>query len=168
MKYWSISSIFAYMYSKADICSSSVGWYAVQAPTVTPVYWKIWRSLQGMSSSTWYRKVGALILWCSAKYTLVKYVISFNLNSSVMQPSTLALLWTIVLSFFKALSMWYIHLYCHGSPILASYGRCTSKCYIGLNYFGGNIFSNLHKSTSISSSNFSIMSFLISLAHSCL
>jgi hypothetical protein len=53
-------------------------------------------------------------------------------------------------------------------PILASYGRCTSKCCIGLNHPGGNIFFNLHKSTGISSFNFSIMPFLISLAHSCL
>jgi hypothetical protein len=168
VKYWSISSIFAYMYSKVDTCSSSVGWYIVEAPTVIPVHWKIWRSLQGMSSSTWYRIVGVLTLWCYVKYTLVKYAISFNLNSSAMQPSTLALLWTITLRFFKTLSMWYIHLYYCGPPNLASYGRCTSKCCIGLNHPGENIFFNLHISIGISSSNFSIISFLILLAYSCL
>jgi hypothetical protein len=57
--------------------------------------------------------------------------------------------------------------YC-GPPSLASYGRCTSKCCIGLNHPGGNIFSNLHISTGISFSNFSIISFLISLAQSYL
>jgi hypothetical protein len=95
------------------------------------VHWKFWRSLQWMSSSTGYRIVGALTLWCSVKYTLVKYVICFNLNYSTMQPSTLALLPTIALSFFRGLSMWYIHLYCCGPPTLASYGRCISKCCIG-------------------------------------
>ena len=81
---------------------------------------------------------------------------------------TLALLPTIALSFFSALLMWYIHLYYCGPPTLASYGRCTSKCCIGLNHPGGKIFSNLHESTGISFSNFSIISFLISLAQSCL
>jgi hypothetical protein len=47
---------------------------------------------------------------------------------------------------------------------LASYGRCTSKYCIVLNHPRGNIFSNLHISTDISFSNFSIISFLISLA----
>jgi hypothetical protein len=149
-------------------CCSCVGWYGVEAPTVIPFHWQIWKSLHGMSSSTWYHIVGVLTLWCFVKYTLVRYVISFNLNYSAMQPWILALLWTIALMFFKTLSMWYIHLYCCGPPSLASYGRCTSKCCIGLNHPRGNIFSNIHISIGISFSNFAITSFLISWAHSCL
>jgi hypothetical protein len=49
--------------------------------------------------------VKALALHSSAKYTLEKYVISLRRNDSVMEPSTLALLMTIALRYFNALSM---------------------------------------------------------------
>jgi hypothetical protein len=52
--------------------------------------------------------------------------------------------------------------------LLASYGRCIKRCCIGLKKPGGNIFSNLHKSTSASFSSCSITSLLISLAHNYL
>jgi hypothetical protein len=35
------AKVYAYMWSKVDICSSSIGWYAIEAPTVIPIHWKI-------------------------------------------------------------------------------------------------------------------------------
>lgn len=52
-----------------------------------------------IDSSIWYHIVGALALYSSVKHTLVKYVIFFNLNSTMIHLSTLALLPNIDISF---------------------------------------------------------------------
>jgi hypothetical protein len=102
------------------------------------------------------------------EWLVVGFTCIVTVDSSMMQLLTFDLLSTTALSFFRALSMWYIHLYYCVPPTLVSYERCTSKCCIWLNHPGGNIFSNLHISIGISFFNFLIISFLISLTQSCL
>jgi hypothetical protein len=64
----------------------------------------------------------------------------FEFKSSMMHPSTLVLLSTIGLSFFRVLSIRYIHLYYIGSSTLTSYRIWTSKCRIRLNHLMREIF----------------------------
>jgi hypothetical protein len=70
------------------------------SPTPVPFHWKIDNSLNGTSLTIWYRVVGAFILLACEKYMFEKFVIYLHVNASAIQPSTLALLWTIYLSFF--------------------------------------------------------------------
>jgi hypothetical protein len=91
-----------------------------------------------------------------------------HVNTSPIQPSTLALLRTVTLSFFISLSWLYIHLNSAGPPTLASQGKCTSKCYIPLKHPSGNSFSILHTRTAISFSSFYIIAFETCLAQICL
>jgi hypothetical protein len=124
-KYCSISSMFVYMYNIHDFHSSCETSCLLPTLTVFPFHPNFFKLLQGVSLSIWYHIVGANTFCSSSKNVLEKYANSFNANASVMHPSTLALLDTIALSFFRARSMWYIHRYCTCPPTLASYGKCT-------------------------------------------
>jgi hypothetical protein len=139
-----------------------------RSPTLLPFHWKIDSSLNGTSSTMWYRVVWAFTSFAHEKYLLEKFVISLHLNAFAIQPSTLALLRTITLSFFNSLSWLYIHLNYTGLPTLAFQGKCTSKCCITLNHLGGNIFSILHTRTAISFSSFCIITFETWLTQICL
>jgi hypothetical protein len=127
------------------------------SPNTCTFHWKIDSSLNG--TSTWYHIVDAFKLLACEKYILEKFVISLHANASTIQPSSLALLPTVYLSFFNSLSWLYIHLNYTGSPSLASQGKCNSKCCITLNHIGGYTVSILYTSSAISFSNLYIIAF---------
>ena len=107
-KYLFISFMLLNMYSKNKFSSDSSTWRTFEGPLAVPWTLKILRSLCGSTSVTETRLdcVSASTL---LKYFLVKCDISLRANASAIQPSTLALLRTVDLSFLSCLSIGYIH-----------------------------------------------------------